>query len=175
MVENNQSRFPGRAVLVGAFVFVVFAASVLGALDELPVIVRAGLQALGTVGGIFCGYWLQLRISDLKAEGAVRSAVSGLLGTTQTVQGMIENMASQRAKLSNHAHQHKYSIQTHAEAVLEAEEAYLKTLLPQMQAAVDAWRAVDPKIVEAQLTRAQQSGGGTPRTPAEETRKINDA
>lgn len=150
--------------------FVVLVLTMFGALEGLEPWLRGVLQAVGSMAGVLCGYWLQQRSEHLRAEGSVRSAVAGLLGIAKGINIQMEHIGSQRVALANSEHRAIASLQAHAETVLAAEEAALRTMLTQIEAAVESWRGVDAATVEMLLD--QQAGlSPSSSTTHEEGRK----
>jgi len=70
--ERSLLRVPSRAVVLALLAIVVVVLTTLGALEELPTWLRAILQAVGTLSGVWLGAHLQLRDERVQIESAPR-------------------------------------------------------------------------------------------------------
>lgn len=119
--------------------------SFFGAIDGLSEPQRGGVQAIGTVAGIYLGSLLQHKDDRSRAEAAEKVALAGLIGLAGGIRVLLSSAidAGARSRFTapttvqayNHAHM-EYLANIDAQA---------RNLLAQAQAATQAWLPFVPE------------------------------
>jgi len=123
----------------------VLLATVLGWTDGLPDWLRAVIQGVGTVAGIYLGVLLQEADQKSQLEAVGDSAVTHITATARSLNSTLLYIAEARRAISTTA-KSIAGVQTQADAVLNGISAQLEGILHQTGANAKTWQPYSPNF-----------------------------
>lgn len=147
---------PSRTVLLALFAALIFILVVVGTLDELWGWLRALVQALGVLSGIYLGYLLTFRDEQMKLEAEAETAIGNLVALAEGLKACMELNAGFSRSCAESPPRSIDSFGRMTEVHADGMDSHLRSLLMQAQIAAVVWK---PHVVDFDATLSRLSGG----------------
>lgn len=137
--QRDMSLVTGRSVVAALLAVVVIVLTLIGALDNVPVLLRGSAQALGTLAGVYLGARLQAHDDRTSIAGAANSALANLVALAESIKLLIATSESFRERTVTSTPQTVAAFQHTSESLLAGIDNQARMLLTQAQAAATVW------------------------------------